>query len=89
MAAKHELTSVDLDPGECALILIEDSGSITPRVVASADVVTEGPDLPLQLEFVQALAMRLLKDPDFQDDVMDWYYAHQDEADEEGDEDEE
>jgi hypothetical protein len=30
--------------------------------------------------------MRLLKDPDFHDDVLDWYYEHQDEDDEEDEE---
>ncbi len=31
------------------------------------------PDLAAAPEIVLALAMRLLKDPDFHDDVLDWY----------------
>ncbi len=73
-----ELTTAELEPGECALILGEDDGEITVRVVASADVTTEGPDLPMALEFIRALAKRLRKDPDFQEDVLDWYYDHED-----------
>ena len=43
-----------------------------------ADVPTDGSDLPAAPEIVLALAKRLIKDPDFQDDVLDWYYEHQD-----------
>jgi hypothetical protein len=89
MAAGNELTSVDLEPGECGLIVNEESGIITPRVVASADVPTDGPDLPIALEFAQALATRIRKDPDFQDDVLEWYYDHQEEAEDEAEDDEE
>jgi hypothetical protein len=38
---------------------------------------------PAAQEIVLALAMRLLKDPDFHDDVLDWYYDHLDDDDEE------
>ncbi len=92
MATGDEVTTVELESGECALLVGEDDGAITVRVVAAADVPTDGADLPDTLELVRALANRLLKDPDFQDDVLDWYYEHQDggDADEDGeDEDEE
>jgi hypothetical protein len=42
--------------------------------------------MPAAPEIVLALAMRLLKDPDFHDDVLDWYYEHQDDEDEEEEE---
>lgn len=90
MAQKSELTSVDLEPGECALVVGEDDGEVTVRVVASADVTTEGPDLPVAPELVIALAKRLKKDPEFLEDVLDWYYEHEDDAeDDEEVEDEE
>ncbi len=75
-----EATSVDLEPSEAALIVGEEDGSMSVRVVAGAEV--EGAtDMPAAPEIVLALAMRLLKDPDFHDDVLDWYYEHQDDKD--------
>jgi hypothetical protein len=88
MAPKTEPTTVDLDSGEVALIVGEESGSMSVRVVAAGDVETDTTDLSAAPEIVLALAMRLLKDPDFHDDVLDWYYEHQDEADAEDDEEE-
>jgi hypothetical protein len=90
MASGDETTKVELESGECALIVGEDDGAITVRIVASADMPTEGTDLAAAPEIVIALAKRLLKDPDFQDDVLDWYYDHQEnEEDDDEDEDEE
>ncbi len=89
MATDEGPTVAELESGECALIVGEDGGAITVRVVASSDVPTEGTDLAAAPEIVLALAKRLLKDPDFQDDVLDWYYDHQDEADSDEDDDEE
>ena len=88
MAPKTEPTSIDLDSGEVALIVGEENGSMSVRVVAAADVATDATDLSAAPEIVLALAMRLLKDPDFHDDVLDWYYEHQDEDDEEEEEEE-
>ena len=78
-----EATTVDLESTEAALIVGEDEGSMSVRVVAGADVPEGGADMPAAPEIVLALAMRLLKDPDFHDDVLDWYYEHQDEKDDE------
>ena len=90
MATGDETTSVELESGECALVVGEDDGAVTVRVVAAADVPTDGTDLPAAPEIVLALAKRLLKDPDFQDEVLDWYYEHEDqEGDEDQDEEEE
>ncbi len=86
MATGEDVTRVELEAGECALIVGEDDGAITVRVVASADTPTDGTDVAAAPEIVIALAKRLLIDPDFQDDVLDWYYDHQDQ---EGEEDEE
>ena len=86
MAASTEPTTIDLDAGEVALIVGEEAGSMSVRVVAASDVATDTTDLAAAPEIVLALAMRLLKDPEFHDDVLDWYYEHQDE---EGEDDEE
>ena len=37
-------------------------------------------EVPAAHEIAVALAMRLLKDPDFHDQVLDWYYSQPDEA---------
>jgi len=86
-AANNDTVSVELDTGEVALIIGEEDGSMSVRVVAGSEVPDGNADLPAAPEIVLALAMRLLKDPDFHDDVLDWYYEHQDEDDED-DEDE-
>jgi hypothetical protein len=84
-----ETVSVDLDRSEVALIIGEDEDNgMSVRVVAGSEMPEGASELPAAPEIVLALAMRLLKDPDFHDDVLDWYYEHQDEDDEEEDEEE-
>ena len=83
-----QTVSVDLDPSEVALIIGEDQESgMSVRVVAGSEVPNGTTELPAAPEIVLALAMRLLKDPDFHDDVLDWYYEHQDEDDDEDEDD--
>ena len=80
--SRPDTTIAELEPGEAAVIISEDGGSVSVRVVAGRDA--DGEQAP---EIVIALATRLLKDPDFHDEVLDWYYAHQEEDDEEAEED--
>ena len=82
-------TSVDLDETEVALIIGEEDGSLVVRVVAGNDKLAEMAEMPAAPEIVMALAKRLLEDPDFHDDVLDWYYEHLDEDEEDEDEEEE
>jgi hypothetical protein len=82
-AGPDDTLSVDLDKTEVALIIGEEDGAMSVRVQAGSDVPEGAGDLPAAQEIVLALAMRLLKDPDFHDDVLDWYYDHLDEDDEE------
>ncbi len=84
--ADPKMTSIELDPTEVALVIGEDQGSMTIRVVAATEVADGATDVPEPHEIAIALAMRLLKDPEFHDSVLDWYDA-QDEEDED-DEDE-
>lgn len=84
---KTDTVSIDLELGEVALIIGEEDGAMSVRVVAGSEVPDGTAELPAAPEIVLALAMRLLKDPDFHDDVLDWYYEHQDEDDEEEAED--
>ena len=85
--ATNETVTVELDASEVALVIGEEDGAMSVRVVAGSEVPDGAAELPAAPEIVLALAMRLLKDPDFHDDVLDWDYEHQDEDDEE-DEDE-
>ena len=77
-------TSVDLDPSEVALVIGEEDGSMTIRVVAATELEDGMTDVPEPHEIAIALAMRLLKDPEFHDQVLDWY-DNQDEEDEDED----
>ena len=78
-------TSVDLDANEVALIIGEEDGSMTVRVVPATELDEGAAEIPEPYEIAVALAMRLLNDPDFHDDVLEWYESQDDEdaADEE------
>ena len=86
--ADPKMTSIELDPTEVALVIGEDGGSMTIRVVAATEVAEGSTDVPEPHEIAIALAMRLLKDPEFHDNVLDWYDL-QDEDDEDEDDVEE
>ena len=80
--------TVDLDANEVALIVGEEDGSMTVRVVPATELPEGATDVPEPYEIAVALAMRLLNDPDFHDDVLEWYESQDDAEDEEDDEDE-
>ena len=84
-------TTIDLDPTEVALIIGEEEGSMTIRVVPARELEDGTTEVPEPHEIAIALAMRLLNDPDFHDSVLEWYEGQDDEdLDEEhrdGDED--
>ena len=86
--ADPKMTSIELDPTEVALVIGEDGGSMTIRVVAATEVAEGSTDVPEPHKIAIALAMRLLKDPEFHDNVLDWYDL-QDEDDEDEDDVEE
>lgn len=71
-------TPVMLDANEVALIIGEEDGEMSVRVVSGSDVPEDAEEMPAAPEIVLALAMRLLKDPDFHDDVLEWYYGQED-----------
>lgn len=83
-------TTIDLEPTEVALIIGEEDGSMTVRVVPARELEDGTTDVPEPHEIAIALAMRLLNDPDFHDSVLDWYESQEDEDEEvvelEGDE---
>jgi len=79
--------TIDLDPTEVALIIGEEEGSMTIRVVPARELDEGTTEVPEPHEIAIALAMRLLNDPDFHDSVLDWYESQddEDEDEEEGD----
>jgi hypothetical protein len=82
--------TVDLDANEVALIVGEEDGSMTVRVVPATELPEGATEVPEPYEIAVALAMRLLNDPDFHDDVLEWYESQDDEDEEDedgGDED--
>ena len=86
--ADPKMTPVDLEPTEVALVIGEEDGSMTVRVVPARELPEGATDVPEPYGIAVALAMRLLNDPDFHDDVMEWYESQEDEEDEdEADED--
>ncbi len=81
-------TTIDLDPTEVALIIGEEDGSMTIRVVPARELEDGTTEVPEPHEIAIALAMRLLNDPEFHDSVLEWYEGQDDEDLDEGDRDE-
>src|SRR4051794_38048089 len=81
-----KMTPIDLEPTEVALVIGEEDGSMTVRVVPARELPEGATDVPEPYEIAVALAMRLLNDPDFHDDVLEWYESQEDEEAEEEDE---
>ena len=88
--ADLKMTPIDLEPSEVALVIGEEDGSMTVRVVPARELPEGATDVPEPYGIAVALAMRLLNDPDFHDDVMEWYESQEEDEDEdEADEDDE
>lgn len=83
------IRNVELEANEVALVIGEEDGSMTVRVVPATDLPEGAAEVPEPYEIAVALAMRLLNDPDFHDDMLEWYESQDDEEeDDEDDEDE-
>jgi hypothetical protein len=78
MAAGKPVT-IELDATEFALIVGEEDGEMSVRVLGGSEIDDGAEELPSAAEIILALAMRLLRDPEFHDEVLDWYYENQDE----------
>lgn len=78
--------TVELDANEVALVVGEEDGSMTVRVVPATELPDGATDIPEPYEIAVALAMRLLNDPDFHDDVLEWYESQEDEDDDDEEE---
>ena len=84
--AEPKMTQIDIEPSEVALVIGEEDGSMTVRVVPAQELPEGATNIPEPYEIAVALAMRLLKDPDFHDDVLEWYESQEDEEEEDEDE---
>ncbi len=84
--AGPDTISLELEPHEVALVIGEEDEGMSVRIVAGSDVPDDSAEMPAAPEIVLALAMRLLKDPEFHDEVLDWYYDQQDDDEDEDDE---
>lgn len=83
MSSTAKPRAIELDPGEYALIVGEEDGQMTVRIEAAEEPTSEDVTLPPAAEIVVALAQRLLRDPDFHDEVVEWLDEQPDEEDEE------
>lgn len=86
-AMAEGVRTIELDASEVALIVGQEGPSMTVRVVAATEDETAEPTEAL--EIAQALAVRLVEDPEFHDDVLDWLDNRDDMDDDEEDEAEE
>ena len=80
--------TIELDETEVALVVGTEGASMTVRVVGGDEEDGEA-EVSEPYEIAVALAMRLLEDPEFHDDVLEWYESRDDLDEEEGDEDDE
>ena len=80
--------SIELEANEVALVIGEEDGAMTVRVVPATELPDEVTEIPEPYEIAVALALRLLNDPEFHDEMIEWYES-QEEDDDDEDEDEE
>jgi hypothetical protein len=84
MATDSNTRSIDLDRSEVAIIVGEDGPNMSVRVVPGQDLPDDVEEVPPAHEIAIAIAMRLLRDPDFHEEMLDWYYNQPDEEEGEG-----
>ena len=77
--AADKPVSIELESNEFALIVGEEDGEMSVRVVGGTELDDNADELPAPAEIILALAMRLLRDPEFHDEAVEWYYEHLDE----------
>jgi len=80
-------TTIALGEGEYALIIGQDAERMSVRIEGTDLLGDEAAALPVAAALVAALAERLLNDPDFPDEVLEWCQEHLAEADDDDGED--
>ena len=81
--------TIALEEGEYALVIGQDGTRMSVRIEGAEDVGADMEDLPVPAVLVAALAERLLEDPEFHDEMLDWYEEHVNDSDDDAEEDEE
>ncbi len=79
-------TTIALEEGEYALVIGQESERMSVRAEGAELLGDDAGALPIPAALVAALAARLLHDPEFHDEMLEWFEAH---LDEEAGEDEE
>ncbi len=74
-------TTIALEEGEYALIIGQDAERMSVRIEGTDLLGDEAAALPIPAALVAALAERLLNDPDFHAEVLEWCQEHLAEAD--------
>ena len=73
-------STITLLHGEYALVVGQDGSRMSVRV--EGEHLDDEDGLPVSVVLVTALARRLLEDPDFHDEMLEWYEEHDEEDDE-------
>ena len=75
-------TTIALAEGEYALIIGQEDERISVRTEGAALPEGDDVELPIPAAVVAALAERLVQDPDFHDEILEWVEEHLDLDDE-------
>ena len=78
-------TTITLAEGEYALVIGQEDERMSVRTEGAALPESEDAELPIPAAIVAALAERLVHDPDFHDEVLEWVETHLDDDDDEAD----
>jgi hypothetical protein len=73
-------TTIALEEGEYALVIGQEGERMSVRTEGAELLGDEAGELPIPAALVAALAARLLHDPEFQDEVLEWFEQHLEDA---------
>ena len=65
--------TIKVEEGEYALVIGQDESRMSVRIEGAEVDGDETGDLPVPAVLVAALAERLLRDPEFHDEMLEWY----------------
>jgi hypothetical protein len=76
-------TTITLAAGEYALVVGQEGERMSVRTEGAALPEDSEAELPIPAAIVAALAERLVHDPDFHDEILEWVEAHLDDDEDE------
>ena len=77
--------TITLGEGEYALVIGREEGRMSVRVDGPQALADEAEDLPIPAVLAAALAERLLQDPEFHDEMLEWFEEQLEDEDDEED----